>query len=298
MIDHDGGPSVDDSIRPPVGQEIARLRHLAGLTGQQLADLIQWSQAKISRVETGVTAASASDVRLLGHALNVPEDQIQLLVEQTEHERVQMTDWRVGKAGLASKQREYGLMEERAKIVRVFQPVVIPGLLQTADYARAILVAAQRMLALGAGVEEPASVSDAVLERIRRQAILESPARQFSFVMMESVLGNRLTGPARMLSQIERVREVSQQPNVSIRIIPSTAVLTDPPMHSFEMMDDRVLTIDLFNTSIKTEGRGDMRLYRELFDSYERIAATDLGPMLDKYREAYLDLMRPQQRDH
>jgi transcriptional regulator with XRE-family HTH domain len=294
--DEAGSPSEAADDVYPVGLEIARLRRMAGLTGQQLGERVGWSQAKISRVETGATAADPADVRKLAHALNVSEEDLLVLVARAEDEHNQMTDWRVGKAGIASKQREYGRLEARGRMIRVFQQAVFPGLLQTSEYARAIMAASQRMLALGAGVEEPTSVYEAVAARLRRQEILDASDRQFSFVMVESVLSNRLALPEDMLAQVQRVRTVSRQANVTVGVIASDAALTEPPMNSFQLIDENVLTIDLFNTSIKTQGRSDIRLYRELFDYYERQAAPDLDAILDKYSEIYLDLSRPRHR--
>ena len=216
-------------------------------------------------------------------------------MERAEDERNQMTDWRAGKAGLASKQREIGQLEIRSRSIRVFQPAVIPGLLQVSEYSRAIMSASQRMLALSTGETEPAGVYEAVSARLRRHQVLDDAGRHFSFVITESALSNRLGRPEGMLTQIERIRAVAEQPNVTVGIIPADAQLTDPPTHGFELIDEKWLIIDLFNTSMTSQGRSDIRLYRQLFDQYEQQAVTEIGATLDRYFEIYRDLSRPRQ---
>jgi hypothetical protein len=120
--------------------------------------------------------------------------------------------------------------------------------------------------------------------------------RTFHFLMAEAVLGNRVCPPEDMLAQIRRVREVSQQENVSVRFIPAEAWLEIAPFHGFSLLDDDFVTVDLFNTSLSSHGKADARLYRRVFDSLERHAVTDIEPILDKYVGQYLDLSRPRNR--
>lgn len=276
----------------PVGRVIHRWRRNANLTGAQLAGRVGMSQAKVSRVETGATVPGPVDIRKIGRALNVPDDEIEWLVVRAE--QIQdadfLTDWRPGTAGLAAKQVEVGKLEQKAREFRIFQPAVVPGLLQSDGYARAVMATPQRMLADAAADHSAAALQVAVGERIKRQEILNRPQKQFYFVMTESALSNRLGTPEDMIGQIRRLREVARQNNVSLGIIPADTVLTDPPIHGFEVLDEQWLFIDLFNTSLTSRGASDIQVHRQLFDRMQGIASLDIDRILDRYAALYLRL--------
>jgi hypothetical protein len=89
--------------------------------------------------------------------------------------------------------------------------------------------------------------------------VLAEPQRRFFFVIAESVLANRVCGPADMLAQLERLREVARQPNVDLRVIGQDAQWPIAPYHGFVLMDDRCVLVDLFNTSLMSRGRRIVR---------------------------------------
>jgi transcriptional regulator with XRE-family HTH domain len=283
-------PDPDGTTAFPVGTTLTRLRRAAGLTGHQLGALVGMSQAKISRIETGSVSADPRDVELLARKLGASDEAVRLLVEQAHQANNQMTDWRLGRAGVANRQREVAQLEAATREVRVFQPAVIIGLLQTSEYARAILTGFEETLAPALDI---GSISEAVSARVQRHEVLAEPGKEFRFVMSESVLSYRSCGPLEMLAQIQRVREVARQDNVTLGLIPADSRLPLPLFHGFELLDDRCVIIDLFNTELMSRGRSDTQLYRQVFDSLERISTTDIDGILDKYLNIYLDLSRP-----
>jgi len=141
-----------------------------------------------------------------------------------------------------------------------------------------------------------AAIPEAVSARVRRQVILADPAKRFHFLMLEAVLSNRLGSPRDMPAQIERLRELSRQDNVTMRFIPTGAKLAVAPFHGFELLDDRLVIADLYNTSVRTSGRRDVALYREVFEKLDESATSDLDAILDKHLDIYLDLSRPHRR--
>jgi transcriptional regulator with XRE-family HTH domain len=280
----------------PVGAALKRLRRRARLTGRQLGDRVGMSQAKISRIETGAGPVRPEDVRALAVALGETDDAVSRLVERAEaaeREDDRMADWRPARGAVATMQQEVADLEASTTEFRVFQPAVIVGLAQTSEYARAVLGNAQAMRThVGTG-GNAAAVPEAVSARVRRQEILAEPHRRFSFVMTESVLRHRFGRPKDMPAQIERLRDVARQDNVSMRIIPLERELSIPPYHGFELLDDRCVLVDLFNTTLTARGSADTVFYRHVFDSFEEISTDQIGPILDRYLETYLDLSRP-----
>jgi transcriptional regulator with XRE-family HTH domain len=276
------GSVVEPSPDEPLGAVLARLRHDAGLTGQELGRRVRMSQAKISRLENGVGIPSKDDIRRVAEALGATPDVTDRLVERVERAGDQMTDWRPTRGAVASMQREVEHLEATTRTFRVFQPALVVGLAQTSEYMRAILSATH-------GVQ---SVPEAISVRMQRQVALSDPDRQFRFVITETVLRNRLCPPEHMPAQIGRLRDLAGQPNVSLRIIPSDARLSVPPYHGFELLDDRIVIVDVFNTLVTTRGRTDIALYQQIFEVMEKNATDDINPILDRYFDRYLDLAR------
>ncbi|HEV7960920.1 MAG TPA: Scr1 family TA system antitoxin-like transcriptional regulator, partial [Actinoplanes sp.] len=88
------------------------------------------------------------------------------------------------------------------------------------------------------------------------------------------------------------LREVSRQDNVTLSIIPADAPLSIPPYHGFELLDDRYVMVDLYNTTMMSRGRADTSLYRQVFDNLEEAGTVEIDQVIDKYFEIYLDLSR------
>ncbi|HZN20193.1 MAG TPA: helix-turn-helix transcriptional regulator [Micromonosporaceae bacterium] len=282
-----GSPPDEEEV--PVGAVLARLRRRARLTGQELGRRTGMSQAKISKIETGAANPSPEDVERIARELGASQAQIDHLVQQAEHSRNRMTDWRVGRRDPTTWQHEIAQLEADAHEVRVFQPAVISGLLQTSEYARAVLLSVQEVwtdwMARSSG-----GVAEAVSARVQRQEILEDPAKQFHFVVPETLLRNLLSRPEDMPGQLRRLSEVAQQDNVTLSMIPEGERWPYPPYHGFSLLDDRHVIIDLFNTVVVTDGQSDIRLYRHVFDTLESRAKREIDPIIEKYRQRYLRL--------
>jgi hypothetical protein len=176
--------------------------------------------------------------------------------------------------------------------IRVFQPTVIAGLLQTSQYARAVLSAYRTELADDLIADSALAVSEAVAARMQRSQVLDDPDRQFAIIMTESSLSNQMCPPAEMLAQIARLREVAQQPNVSIRIVPKAARWPFPPLHGFELMGDRHVLVDLLNGSIVSRGgRRTVRQYQRVFDAIDAVAASEIDTILNEHQKSYVRML-------
>jgi transcriptional regulator with XRE-family HTH domain len=267
--------------REPIGIVLARLRRRAGLTGSQLGLRARMSQAKISRIETGSITPDPADVRDLATALRADKHEVQRLVDLAERAHEQMTDWRPSSPMLSPDQR-LAKLETEARIIRDFQPALIPELLQTSDYARAAYLHLPQ-----SDMSEMAALT-AASERIRRQKILADPAREFRFVLSEMVLRGSMFSPEEMLAQIQRIRRLAETDNVTISIVADESPTTLPPLHGFTILDDASVMVTVFNTVLASRGGGDVTLYRRLFDSLEASADADPGPILDTYLRRHL----------
>jgi len=284
-----------DFDRLSLGPELAKLRKQRGLTGVALAKIVGISQSKISKIEVGSVIPSPEDVDRLARALGASDDQVAVLVERAEGHQDELVDVRFTGRRMISTQQDLASLERGARSVHVFQPAVVPGLLQTTEYARAVLsdYAEVFVEALGGSGGDEKAVPPAVTARVARQEVLYDTGKALHLLMMETVLMNRVCSPADMLAQIERIRTVAGYPNVTIGIVPAAIQLSYPPLHGFHMLDDRSLMIDLANTSLISRGREVLRIYRTVFDYFAGQATVDIGPILDRYTELYADLARP-----
>lgn len=128
-MSEDSTESLDPNDHIALGPAIARLRRRARLTGQQLGQAVGMSQAKISRIENGVSAVDPHDVPRLAQALNASADETRRLLEMAESGHDRMTDWRPTQLGAADRQREFAQLEATTREFRVLQSAVVVGLL-------------------------------------------------------------------------------------------------------------------------------------------------------------------------
>lgn len=204
-----GSPTVR---RRELGTLLKQLRTQRGWTAEQVCEHVRFSPSKMSRLETGHRGASARDINDLCDLYQVDDEQRQRLLELAS-EGKQRAWWQ--RLGLPYS--DYVGLEAAAESISDFGLGFIPGLLQTADYARAIVEAAVPKWV-------PDIVDQRVDGRMARQQILhgEDPP-QFEAVVDESVLHRIVGSRAVMRDQLVRLLELSELPNVTLRVIPYEA---------------------------------------------------------------------------
>lgn len=285
------GLGTPDGTEEAVGAALARMRRARGMTGAELASAVGMSQPKISRIERGRGLVDPEDVARIAEFLGASDAEVTKLTARAERSHDRMTDWRVSASGLAGRYQTMAEWEKSARHVRVFEPAVIPGLLQTSGYARAVFQALQRALPKNAdGTGEPALLA-AVSALIRQQEVLADVAKSFSFVLAEAVLSNSSFPPVEMLAQLHHLRDVATRPNVNVRVVPGDAPAGVPLIHGFTLIDDSLLVVELFNTALVSRSRRDAETYRHVFKLVEE-RAVDIGPLLDNHTSRYLDRLR------
>lgn len=166
-------------------------------------------------------------------------------------------------------------------LLRLFQPSLIPGLLQTPEYIRAVL--------------EPKGLTDEQLSRtvsarIERQRVLYDTSKALHFVVTEPVLRWRLLPPAMMAGQLDRIVSVSRLPNVDVRVVPLDAPQRDVPGHSFVIRDDRVVTVETTHAEVVVTDQRDVSLYVEKFDRFASVslAGDAMRDLVEGIRDAFL----------
>jgi transcriptional regulator with XRE-family HTH domain len=193
--------------------ELRRLREAAGLTIDQVAEALECSDSKISRIETGHVGATPRDVRDMLMLYGVTGTEQDELI-QIAREARQKAWWH---AYSDVPPTPYVGFEAAASAIHYYGASLVPGLLQTEEYARAVLRAVRPRL----GFSE---VERRVRLRMDRQAILiqDSPP-SVSVILDEAAVRRLVGGPEAMLRQIHRIIAATAQPSVEVQILPFTA---------------------------------------------------------------------------
>ncbi len=226
-----------------VSAELRALRQAKGLTCQQVAEALDWSISKVSRMETGVRGLYPDDVAaMLGYLGASAKLREELLTLVRDGEKV---NWIQAGGVLPKLWRDLIRIENEANAIYNYEPVSIPGLLQTPDYARTILTTLFRDYAEGA-------VDHLVRTRIGRQAVLSRPDGPVLNVMIdEMVVRRRVGGPVVMSGQLQHLLNMANRPRVELRVVPFAAGATPGligPMMILDFLDQPTL--------VYTETRG------------------------------------------
>lgn len=252
-----------------IGRRLRALREHAGLEGKDLAVRLGWSASKVSRLELARQGISPADIDAwITTTGGSSGDRAALLGLLDQAREEQHTLRRRARHGQAAVQAGYNTLIERAAVIRFLETAVIPGPLQTPEYARAILTAAQRQLQLS--VED---IEAAVTTRMERQRYLYSN-RRFEFLIAEPVLRWGLVPPDVMRGQVDRLHTVIGLKNVRLGILPFGTPLEIVPLHSFVMYDDLVC-VETFGREHRHTGP-EVETYTNVLNHLWASAATGL----------------------
>jgi transcriptional regulator with XRE-family HTH domain len=253
--------------REALGATFRRLRKDAGLTGKQLAEQLGWSQPKVSRIERGQRTPSEDDLLAFARVVAATAENADDLLAQVRTVRGVHAAWRRQLAGGAAVgQRKTLELETSVRLLRAFEPAVIPGMLETEDYAGKLFADVVALYGI------PNDVEEAVRVRLRRQQLLYDPAKRFEFLIAESALRTQFCPPAVMRAQLDLVRALSNLETVEIYILPSDAKLPFMPLHGFWIFDDELVSVETIHTQVETSDPSEVTLYLRVFDQLKAAA--------------------------
>ncbi|MFC8712657.1 helix-turn-helix domain-containing protein [Streptomyces sp. NPDC057197] len=261
------GPAVR---RRKLGAELRALRTGVGLTSGEAARLVGWHQSKVSRIETGASGVKPADVRTLLDAYAVQDAQLRellLMLSGADDGQDRPHWWHAYRGVLPPTYRDFISLESQASAMRTLETSVVPGLLQTPAYARAVTRAAVD------GLDDERL--DALVEvRLARQGVLRAvPPPTLKAVLDEAVLRREVGGPEVMAHQLERLAEAARLPQVSLQVLPFAAGahigITGPfVIFSFSNTSDLdVVVLDNLTSSLHLERKEDLEAYSEAFDT-------------------------------
>jgi transcriptional regulator with XRE-family HTH domain len=263
-----GGPTI---LRIVLGTQLRRLREECGITREAAGDAIRGSHAKISRLELGRVGYKERDVSDLLTLYGVTDERARegylTLARQAS-----TAGWWQKYTDVMSPwfDRLLGL-EEAASLIRMYEVQFVPGLLQTEDYARAVV-------RLGHPRASQEDIERRVELRADRQAILSRPhAPKLWAVVDEAVLRRPLGGPSVMREQIKRLLWAAEQPNITLQVAPfaigGLAAAGGPvTILRFQEPDlPDIVYLEQLTTSLYLEKREEVENYMVVMD---RLSAT------------------------
>jgi transcriptional regulator with XRE-family HTH domain len=253
---------------------LLKRRTVANLTSRALAERIGVSQSKVSRVETGRVLPTIREVTAWAHATGADQETLNQLLAQLDAALTEFATWQIAlRDGLAVGQEQIRELESAAAAIHHYQVAVIPGLLQTAEYAR-------RVFQLHDAVGDQ-NYANAVAKRLERQQALYDETRQFEFLITEQALRARI-GPANLAApQLDRIAQLSTLSNVTIGLIPTAAQAITLVMHAFvlhEPLDSEqppFVLVELAHGEVAVRDPRGVELYQDRLARLRQMAVFD-----------------------
>lgn len=266
----DVNPTVS---RRRLGSELRRLREISGMTTQQVAERLLISQPKISLLENGRRVVKPRDVRDLCGLYGVQDQR-----------RVEHLMQLAGESGQQGWWNSYGDipygayigLEAEAAAIRLYEPLVVPGLLQTPAYARAVIAGTIPLIT-------PEKAAARLQVRLRRQDRLRAPGDPLRLwiVLDESVLRRVVGSREVMREQLDHLNHLSAQPHITVQVLPHEVGAHPGVSGQFSLLefaeagDVSVVYLERFTSDLYLEKRSDVRFYR---DMYAHLQAQALSP--------------------
>jgi len=281
-------PGTNPTLRQrELGIRLRELRNRSGLTVEDVAEKLLCSATKISRLETGARRPSLRDVRDLCSLYDVDESTSADFMRLAREAREQ--GWWTQYDDL--KLDPYIGLEQVAKSITTYTMYYIPALLQTEEYARAIIT----------GIAQKISseiLQQRVEARLRRQQLLYDDNRpRYRVLLDEAVLHRTVGGPTVMAAQLEKVLQTERQGQVTIQVIPfSIGAHASADVHFvlLEFAEESDLSPVVFIEGLRTnqylERKDDITRYREAIELLRDSALSprDSIQLVDEFRKTYL----------
>lgn len=239
-------------MRRQLGAELGKLRSLSGLSQRAIAKAVRVSQSTVLRAERGEQLLSAPAVGAWLQETGADVEMVDRVIALLDAAHSETRVWSDLLAEQGHLQEESRLREQASSWVRNFQPTTIPGLLQTSDYARAVLEIGHTL--------DPVS---ALASRLERQLDLHHGERRYSFLIAEAAL-RWSPGPGCMVGQVPRIASVMKLDTVEVAVVP-TSVAELIAWNNFVLHEvpdgDPYVTVELIHGQVMLLDPGTVSLY-------------------------------------
>lgn len=257
-------PTTADQARVALGVRLRDIRRDAGLSGTRLAALNDWLPSKVSKIEHGKQTPSEADLdawcRHCDALAELPD-----LIAAVRAIETQFAEWRrILRSGVKRRQQASAAVYDQARLFRIYEPAVVPGLLQTWEYALAVLSVMVDFLQI------PDDAEDGARARLQRQTILSQRDRRFHILIGEPALRTNVGGTEVMRPQIERLLATLDMPQVRLGIVPLDAPYRVPLHNGFWILDSKLVQFDTYTAEVSLTRPDEIAIFARAF---ERLAA-------------------------
>lgn len=267
-------PASPSMRRRKLAAELRKLRDQSGLSVTDAAKRLGWQASRLSRIETRQSGIGAPDLRKLLDVYEVADEGYRNYLAELAR-RVNERGWWQKYAGLIlNEYADLIGLEEEARAIRSYEQELVPGLLQTPDYARAAIRASRPADTTG-------EIGRRVEIRMERQEILvrsDPQPPRFNVVLSEAVLRRPVGGYEVMRGQIEHLMRPRDRANVTVQVLPFDAGVHPSMVGPFTVMtfpdpdDLGVVNIEYATGSVFLEDPGELRVYEELWSTLQASA--------------------------
>jgi transcriptional regulator with XRE-family HTH domain len=249
-----------------LAEQLRSLRRASGITAAALGECVGLSQSTVSRYESGKLTAGVQLVDAWCNATNADADTRHDLVGLARTLATEFNSWRMmHKGGFSNHQSEIAALEARANVIRIYQQSIVPGLLQTAEYARRLLAKLP---------VPPKDIGAALAARLERQTALYDTGKRFEFAIAEAALQAQVCDAQTLRAQWDRLSSLISLPNVGIRVLPSIAELSVVPATTFVMFGEELVIVETLTAETFVRDPRDIETYARTFAS---LASSALG---------------------
>ena len=269
-----GSPSMR---RRRLAAELRRLRAGAGLSIEEAAGTLQWPGSKVSRIENRQVGISPRDLRKLLDLYHMEDRGHREELLELGRRATERGWWQSYSGGVVpSAYANLIGLEEEAATIRTYEPELVPGLLQTADYARAIIRA-------GRPADTSGEIDRRVEVRLERQEVLtrtDPPPPKVSVVLNEGVLARRAGGPEVMRAQIGHLMKERDRANIIVQILPFSAGEHPAMVGPFTMLtfidpaDPGVVNVENITGAHALEKPEEIQSYEEVWNAIQAKAVS------------------------
>lgn len=265
-----------------IGRELRRLRIAKGIGQSRAARIAELSPQSIGRLEEGQnTRITSFQINALCDAYAASDEERRVVLDLAREARAAREGktgwWRAYLDAVIENFNHYLALEEAANAATFWKLGIVPGLLQTPEYRRAI-----------AWAETPNAPSDEIEKRVelatRRQARLEDPEFSVEVFLAEGVLRNQVGGRGVMEGQARHLAEIAELPNVSIQVLPfdarsilgllagSFVLMEFPPLPHSKAMEPPIVYVEGYAGDLYLEREEEVDRYRRVLAELRRVA--------------------------
>jgi transcriptional regulator with XRE-family HTH domain len=267
-------PASPSLRRRRLAAELRRLRDQSGLSVTEAAKRLDWQASRLSRIETRQSGITAPDLRKLLNLYEVEDNTYRTYLAELAR-RVNERGWWHKYAGLIGAQyADLISLEAEARTIRSYEQELVPGLLQTPEYARAVIRASRP-------TDTAQEIDHRVEIRIERQEVLtrsDPPPPRFSVVLSEGALRRPVGGYDVMREQLEYLLRPRDRANVTVQVLPFNAGVHPSMVGPFTAMtfpdpdDLGVVNVENATGALFLEEPDELRVYEELWNTLQASA--------------------------